>query len=59
MSEQPIAQARPGGAPPGKGGKKYAGLTRNQWIITGGVFVAVLAYLCLLYTSDAAAADAW
>ena len=46
MSEQPTAQAsRPGGAPPGKGGKKYAGLTRNQWIITGGVFIAVLAYL--------------
>ena len=45
MSEQPTAQpARPGG-PPGKGGKKYAGLTRTQWIIVGGVFTAVLAYL--------------
>ena len=45
MSEQPTAQAARPGGPPGKGGKKYAGLTRNQWIITGGVFVAVLAYL--------------
>jgi hypothetical protein len=45
VSEQPTAQAARPGGPPGKGGKKYAGLTRNQWIITGGVFVAVLAYL--------------
>src|SRR5215472_13521047 len=41
MSEQPTAA--PPRAKPGQG-KKYAGLTRNQWLITGGVFVAVLAY---------------
>jgi len=41
MSEQPTAA--PSRPKPGQG-KKYAGLTRNQWLITGGVFVAVLAY---------------
>src|SRR5215469_8967299 len=42
MSEQPT-QAPPRNRP--GDGKKYAGLSRNQWLITGGVFVGVLAYL--------------
>ena len=44
MSETPTAAAtRP---KPAKGaGKKYAGLTRNQWLIAGGVFVAALGYI--------------
>lgn len=43
MSEQPTAAARP---PAAKApGKKYAGLSRNQWLITGGVFAAALAYI--------------
>jgi Fibronectin type III domain len=44
VSEQPTATAtRP---PAAKApGKKYAGLTRNQWIITGAVFAAALAYI--------------
>ena len=49
MSEQPTAAVNRansgGGGVPKAPGKKYAGLTRNQWFITGGVFVAVLAYL--------------
>lgn len=43
MSEQPTAA--PTRPPPGAGGKKYAGLSKTQWYITGGVFVAVLGYL--------------
>lgn len=42
MSEQPTATAT---RPPRAPGKTYAGLTRNQWLITGGVFVAVLGYI--------------
>jgi hypothetical protein len=42
VSEPTAAAARPPGKPPGK---TYAGLSRNQWFIVGGVFVAVLAYL--------------
>ena len=45
MSEQPTSTstpARPGQKAPGK---KYAGLTRNQWFIVGGVFVGALAYI--------------
>jgi hypothetical protein len=44
MSEQPTATAtRP---PAAKApGKKYAGLTRNQWFIVGGVFAAALGYI--------------
>lgn len=45
MSEQPTAAPQSGGQKGKLPGKKYAGLTRNQWLITGGVFVAVLAYL--------------
>jgi hypothetical protein len=41
MSEQPVG----GPAAPKTPGKKYAGLTRNQWFIVGGVFVAALAYI--------------
>jgi hypothetical protein len=42
VSEQPTAgAARPPKAP----GKTYAGLTRNQWFIVGGVFVAALGYI--------------
>jgi len=42
MSESPTATA----ARPKRGqGKKYAGLTRNQWLITGGVFAAALGYI--------------
>lgn len=44
MSEPTTATAaRPPGAK--APGKKYAGLTRNQWFIVGGVFVAALAYI--------------
>ena len=54
MSEQPTAApARP---KPGQG-KKYAGLTRNQWLITGGVFVGVLAYLIIKRRQAAKAAS--
>jgi hypothetical protein len=45
MSEQATAAAA---APPkpGKGqGKKYAGLTRNQWLIGGGVFIAAIVFI--------------
>jgi hypothetical protein len=46
VSEQPTARAtRPPAARPGTPGKKYAGLTRNQWFIAGGVFAAALAYI--------------
>ena len=41
MSEQPTAAARPPRAP----GKTYAGLTRNQWLIVGGVFIAAVGYI--------------
>jgi Fibronectin type III domain len=55
MSE-PATETRP--APGGKGGKKYAGLTRTQWYITGGVFAAVLGYLLWKRHQAAAAAAA-
>jgi hypothetical protein len=43
MSEQPVAAPpRPGGKAPGK---KYGGLSRNQWFIVGGVFAAALGYI--------------
>lgn len=44
MSEQTTATATrpPGSKAPGK---KYAGLTRNQWFIVGGVFAAALGYI--------------
>jgi hypothetical protein len=52
MSEQPTARAASRADSPGGGGnprkpagKKYLGLTRTQWLIGGGVFVAVIAYL--------------
>ena len=46
MSEQPTATAaRPGSSSSKAPGKKYAGLTRNQWFIVGGVFVAALGYI--------------
>ena len=48
MSEQPAAGAQ---------GKKYAGLTRNQWLITGGVFITVLAYLVIKRRQAAAASS--
>lgn len=55
MSEPTTATAaRPGTKAPGK---KYAGLTRNQWLITGGVFVAVLAYFLWKRRQSAAAAS--
>ena len=60
MSEQPTATAqRPAGAR-GPAGKKYAGLTRNQWFIVGGVFVAALGYILWKrhQTSTAAASTA-
>lgn len=41
MSE-PTAAARPAARPKGK---TYAGLTRNQWLIVGGVFAAALGYI--------------
>lgn len=41
MSEQPVAApARP--KPPGK---QYLGLSRNQWFLVGGVFVAAVGYI--------------
>src|SRR5215469_6970076 len=53
MSEQPT------GGPPKPGqGKKYAGLTRNQWFIVGGVFVAALAYIIWKRKQAAAASTA-
>jgi hypothetical protein len=57
VSEQPTAApARPPGskAP----GKKYAGLTRTQWLITGGVFVAALAFIWWRRRQAASAAAA-
>lgn len=46
MSETPTATAaRPAAASRGPQGKKYAGLTRNQWLIGGGVFVAALVFI--------------
>jgi Fibronectin type III domain len=46
VSEQPTARAtRPPAAPAKAPGKKYAGLTRNQWLITGGVFAAAVGYI--------------
>jgi hypothetical protein len=42
MSEQPTSTAT---RPPKAPGKTYAGLTRNQWFIVGGVFAAALAYI--------------
>ena len=43
MSEQPVAAPpRPGTRTPGK---KYGGLSRNQWFIVGGVFAAALGYI--------------
>lgn len=58
MSETPTATAtRP--KPPAKGaGKKYAGLTRSQWLITGGVFAAALAYILWRRHQAAAAGTA-
>src|SRR5215472_12787765 len=54
MSEQPTAApARP---KPGQG-KKYAGLTRNQWFIVGGVFVGALAYILWRRHQAASAAN--
>ena len=41
MSEPTAAAARPKKPP----GKKTAGLTRNQWIVVGGVFAAALGYI--------------
>lgn len=41
MSEQPVA-APPRPKPPGK---QYLGLSRNQWFLVGGVFVAAVGYL--------------
>jgi hypothetical protein len=46
MSEQPTARAtRPPATPAKAPGRKYAGLTRNQWFIVGGVFAAALGYI--------------
>jgi hypothetical protein len=43
MSDQPTATAAP---PKAKAaGKKYAGLSRNQWILVGAVFAAALGYI--------------
>lgn len=54
MSEQPEASAaRPKGPP----GKKYAGLSRNQWLIVGGVFVGVVGYLLWKRRQAAAASN--
>jgi hypothetical protein len=44
--------------PPRAGGKKYAGLTRTQWYVTGGVFAAVLGYLLWKRRQAASAAAA-
>lgn len=55
MSEQTVAAPpRPGTRAPGK---KYAGLTRNQWFIVGGVFVAALGYILWKRHQAAAAAS--
>jgi hypothetical protein len=56
MSEQPTAPPRPG--PPGAGGKKYGGLSRNQWFIVGGVFFGALGYLWWRRRQAAAAGNA-
>jgi len=61
MSEQPTARAAEPAArngPGGKAGRKYAGLTRNQWLITGGVFAAVLGYILWRRHQASAAAAA-
>ena len=55
MSETPTATATRPKAP---AGKKVAGLTRNQWLITGGVFVAALAYILWKRHQAAAAGTA-
>lgn len=55
MSDQPTAAARP---PAKAQGKKYAGLTRSQWLITGGVFAVALGYILWKRHQAAAAAAA-
>jgi Fibronectin type III domain len=58
MSDQPTARATPPptAKKPAATGKKYAGLTRNQWYIAGGVFAAALAYILWKRRASAAAA---
>ena len=57
MSEQPTATAAKPAAPKGAAGKKYAGLTKQQWYIAGGVFVAALIYIVWRNKKNAAAAS--
>ena len=58
MSEQPTATAAKPAAPKGAAGKKYAGLTKQQWYIAGGVFVAALIYIVWRNKKNAAASTA-
>jgi len=53
MSQPTTATASPPKAP----GKKYGPLTRNQWFLVGGVFIAVTAYLIWKRKQNAAASS--